>query len=142
MDPEDVARPPRFDGSELSVSAPIGRTPPEFGCSHAADVDYRFSLANERTYLAWIRTALASVAGGIAAAKALHFHHQSVRWLIACPPIVAGSLVGLEAAARWHRYEQAMRAKVPLPVGQRMKLIAFGLAAYALIALLAVVVGH
>ncbi|GAM70385.1 inner membrane protein [Vibrio sp. JCM 19236] len=28
--------------------------------------DYRFSLANERTYLAWIRTALALLAGAIA----------------------------------------------------------------------------
>ena len=27
--------------------------------------DYRFSLANERTFLAWIRTALAVLAGGV-----------------------------------------------------------------------------
>src|SRR5690606_39439436 len=30
--------------------------------------DYRFSLANERTFLAWIRTALALVGGGLAVA--------------------------------------------------------------------------
>ncbi|ART67329.1 hypothetical protein BTO20_00800 [Mycobacterium dioxanotrophicus] len=29
-------------------------------------VDYRFTLANERTYLAWIRTAMAFLAGGVA----------------------------------------------------------------------------
>ena len=28
--------------------------------------DYRFSLANERTLLAWLRTALALIAGGVA----------------------------------------------------------------------------
>jgi putative membrane protein len=28
--------------------------------------DYRFSLANERTFLAWIRTALAILASGVA----------------------------------------------------------------------------
>jgi uncharacterized membrane protein YidH (DUF202 family) len=31
--------------------------------------DYRFTLANERTFLAWIRTALALIAGGIAVAQ-------------------------------------------------------------------------
>src|SRR3546814_13520956 len=31
-----------------------------------AEPDYRFTLANERTFLAWIRTALALIAGGIA----------------------------------------------------------------------------
>jgi hypothetical protein len=31
--------------------------------------DYRFTLANERTFLAWIRTALALIAGGVAVAQ-------------------------------------------------------------------------
>src|SRR5207244_3986724 len=56
------------------------------------DIDYRFSLANERTFLAWIRTALALVAGGVAAAKALDFHHEVWRWVIAGPPILAAAL--------------------------------------------------
>ncbi|MDT5236302.1 MAG: putative rane protein, partial [Mycobacterium sp.] len=30
------------------------------------ELDYRFTLANERTFLAWIRTALALLAGGVA----------------------------------------------------------------------------
>jgi uncharacterized membrane protein YidH (DUF202 family) len=48
-------------------------------------LDYRFSLANERTFLAWIRTALALVAGGIVAAKALEFNHDVWRWILAVP---------------------------------------------------------
>jgi hypothetical protein len=31
--------------------------------------DYRFTFANERTFLAWIRTALALIAGGVAVAS-------------------------------------------------------------------------
>lgn len=33
------------------------------------DPDYRFSLANERTFLAWLRTALALLGGGVALAS-------------------------------------------------------------------------
>ncbi|MEI2422188.1 DUF202 domain-containing protein, partial [Arthrospira platensis SPKY2] len=35
--------------------------------SVGTDPDYRFSLANERTFLSWIRTSLALVAGGLGA---------------------------------------------------------------------------
>jgi putative membrane protein len=98
------------------------------------ETDYRFSLANERTYLAWIRTALALLAGGVAAAKAVEFHHEWVRWLIAAPPILAGGGLAVEAAARWRIYEHAMRGDLPLPVGRRITLIAVALSAYALLA--------
>jgi putative membrane protein len=103
------------------------------------EIDYRFSLANERTYLAWVRTALALVAGGIAAAKALDFHHSYLRWLVAAPPIVAGAALVLEARSRWGKYERLMRAGRQLPVGHRLRSIALVLAAYGLVALIAVV---
>jgi putative membrane protein len=101
------------------------------------EVDYRFSLANERTYLAWIRTALALVAGGIAAAKALNFDHEVWRWVIAAPPVLAGALLAAEAPARWRRYEDAMRAGRPLPVGRGMAAVGLALALYAVVALIA-----
>lgn len=104
------------------------------------ETDYRFSLANERTYLAWIRTALALVAGGVAAAKALDFHHEWARWLIAAPPILAGGVLALEAAARWRIYEHAMRAGLPLPVGRWLRLIAMAVCTYALLAGIAIAI--
>jgi putative membrane protein len=127
----DLSRNDRVDEASVADSDVYG-----------TDLDYRFSLANERTYLAWIRTALASVAGGIAAAKTIHFHHESVRWLISAPPIIAGSFLSLEAASRWRRYERAMRAQMPLPAGHWMKLLAISLATYALVALLAITLDH
>jgi putative membrane protein len=99
------------------------------------EIDYRFSLANERTFLAWIRTALALVAGGVAAAKALDFNHDVWRWVIAGPPMLAGALLALDARARWRRYEDAMRARRPLPAGRGIKLIGAALAVYAVVAL-------
>jgi putative membrane protein len=103
----------------------------------ARDLDYRFSLANERTFLAWTRTALALIAGGIAAAKALHFHHATWRWVVAGPPIVAGILLAADATVRWRTYEEAMRAGRRLPVGRGLRAIGILLCIYAILALLA-----
>jgi putative membrane protein len=99
------------------------------------EIDYRFTLANERTFLAWIRTALALVAGGVAAAKALDFDREVWRWVIAAPPIVAGAVLALDARARWRRYENAMRAQRPLPAGRGIQLIGAAVAVYAVVAL-------
>jgi putative membrane protein len=101
------------------------------------EIDYRFSLANERTFLSWIRTSLALLAGGIAAAKALNFDHETWRWLIATPPIVAGALLAAQAPARRRRYEEAMRSGRPLPAGRGMAAVGLGLAVYAVVALIA-----
>ena len=100
--------------------------------------DYRFSLANERTFLAWTRTALALIAGGVAAAKALDFHHDIWRWMIATPPILFGGVLAIDAVARWRTYENAMRTSGPLPVGRHLKLTGLALGAYAAIVLLAI----
>jgi putative membrane protein len=102
-------------------------------------IDYRFSLANERTFLSWIRTALALLAGGVAAAKAIHFDHELWRWVVGVPPVLAGALLAAEAPARWRRYEDAMRAGRALPVGRRMAAVGLGLAIYALVVLAAIV---
>jgi len=102
-------------------------------------VDYRFSLANERTYLSWLRTALALVAGGLAAAKALHFDHEVYRWVVAAPPIAAGAFLALQASVRWRRYETAMTAGEPLPAGRGLKAASVALSVYAAVALLATV---
>jgi putative membrane protein len=101
------------------------------------EIDYRFSLANERTYLAWIRTAFALVAGGVAAAKALNFNHEVLRWVIAAPAILAGALLALDAPVRWRSYDDAMRARRPLPARRGLRLVGVALAVYALVALVA-----
>jgi putative membrane protein len=78
--------------------------------------DYRFSLANERTYLAWIRTALSILAGAVLV-------HQFASRLQPRGLVLAGTvlLCGLAAAMcglayfRWRANEIAMRHAQPLP---------------------------
>ena len=106
----------------------------------ADELDARFSLANERTFLAWIRTSVALVAGGLVAAKALQFHHDVWRWVVAVPPIVAGAVLALESRRRWRLVESAMRAGRPLPVGRGLSLIAVFVAVYAVVVLVAATV--
>jgi putative membrane protein len=120
----------QHDGSAEEFPAPTDTTAPA--------IDYRFSLANERTYLAWIRTSFALLAGGIAAAKALGFHHEFWRWTVAAPPILIAIALMIEATQRWYAYEEAMRHDRRLPVGRWLKPLTVILVAYAVLALLAV----
>ena len=77
--------------------------------------DPRFTLANERTFLAWVRTALALLAGGVAL-HALDVPHTGwLRALLVVLLIGVGALVCLFALVRWARVERAMRLREPLP---------------------------
>jgi putative membrane protein len=92
--------------------------------------DPRFTLANERTYLAWNRTALALVGGGLAAAQLLHFETEAIRLCIALPPIALGGALAAVSYRRWEANERAMRLGKPLPAGPP-RLLAYGLAVMA-----------
>jgi putative membrane protein len=77
--------------------------------------DYRFSFANERTFLAWIRTALALVAAGVALdVLGLSVAHDVER--VAAMTLVAlGVVIAAVAWLRWALAERAMRRARPLP---------------------------
>ncbi|QNQ91431.1 DUF202 domain-containing protein [Corynebacterium poyangense] len=79
--------------------------------------DARFTLANERTFLAWTRTSLAFMAGGVAL-EAFPIDHVSpaVRTTMAICVIAVGLVIALGASVRWVRVERAMRHDKPLPV--------------------------
>ena len=76
----------------------------------------QFQLANERTYLAWLRTALALVASGVAAARllagqTLHWAWETVGVLL----IMAGVVTAALARRRWRAMDAAIREGEPLP---------------------------
>jgi len=78
------------------------------------DPDPRFTFANERTFLAWNRTALALIAAGLAAAQFLKFNLHGLRLLIAVPLIVLGAALALASYLHWEDSERAMRLRQPL----------------------------
>ena len=99
-----------------------------------SEPDPRFSLANERTFLAWIRTALALVAGA-AAVDALPLPlPDAVQRALAAGLALAALLTALAAWRGWARTERAMREGAPLPANPAMVvvLVAVALAAVVL----------
>ncbi|MCF6391065.1 DUF202 domain-containing protein [Mycobacterium sp. MBM] len=78
--------------------------------------DYRFTLANERTFLAWIRTALALIAGGIAVVQFVpSFGIPGVRHGLSVVLTAGGGLLAVLAVRRWQRVQAAMRRHEDLP---------------------------
>lgn len=110
----------RFDPRELQR---VGTTP-----------DYRFSLANERTFLAWLRTALALVAGGLAVAQfvpPLPIRH--LREVIAIALLLLGGTVAIRSVGHWVRIERAMRLGRDLPASRFPAVLAIVVSAVALV---------
>ena len=107
--------------------------------SSGAEPDPRFSFANERTFLAWIRTAVALVAAGVAlAAFAADLGPAGLRRGVAVALILLGGLISGTAFRRWYRAEQALRTRSPLPLPQLAPVLAYGVAVLAVLVLIAV----
>ena len=93
--------------------------------------DYRFSLANERTFLAWIRTALGFLAAGVGLDQlAPDFATPVIRELLLC--LFAGGLA-IYGYLRWLRNEKAMRLKEDLPYTHSLLIISLMLMIVAVI---------
>ncbi|MGK0151652.1 YidH family protein [Pseudomonas putida] len=97
--------------------------------------DPRFTLANERTFLAWIRTALALLGGAIAIET---FAGQVLQaplrlWLVGGLMLLS-TLLSAGACLRWLRVERALRQRRPLPLPALVPMLALGCLVAALMA--------
>ena len=96
------------------------------------DPDYRFTLANERTFLAWIRTALALAAGGLAALTILDDLRGDE--VLGIGLLTLGFATAATSYRRWALNERAMRLEEPLPPSRLPLVMAIGVALVALVA--------
>ncbi len=101
--------------------------------------DPRFSLANERTFLAWIRTGLALIAGGVAIEGFALNLDPDVRGVVVVILVLLGLAVAVGAGVRWLRVERAMRQEraLPFPVLIPFLVLATVVAAAAVLVLVA-----
>ena len=99
-------------------------------------VDYRFLLANERTFLAWIRTALGIIAGGVALDQFVVVKgDQGVTSVVAILTILLGAVIAIVGTARWSRTDHAMREHRPIHRSRGVVIVGLS------VALIAAVVG-
>ncbi len=78
--------------------------------------DYRFTYANERTFLAWVRTSVALIGVGVAAAQFLPpLDVPGGRRAVGTAFIVLGAGLCLVARRQWSCNDRAMRHGAPLP---------------------------
>jgi putative membrane protein len=101
--------------------------------------DYRMSLAAERTYLAYVRTALALLAGGVAVVGALpHAGHEGLRRVIGVLLVLVGLVLAVSARLRWREVDEAMRRGEALPRSGAITPVSVGVVLAAALALVLV----
>ena len=106
-----------------------------------SDPDPRFSLANERTFLAWVRSGLALVALGIAVATFVSTTEtRGTSVLLSVSLIVLGGVLSSMGWLRWLQVERAMRHGRGIPPTTLGLVIAIGIGVLALVAVAVVLI--
>lgn len=104
--------------------------------------DYRFSLANERTFLAWLRTSMAWMAGAIAVKQFVpSLGSDELRYALGLLLALLGLVSSVAAYRRWGATERAMRESRPLPHTGILALLATGMTLVGVVVVLTVTVG-
>jgi putative membrane protein len=108
-------------------------TPPRTtGAAEEFEPDYRFTLANERTFLAWLRTALALLAAAVAVVQLVpEFAFPGARHIVGGLLVVMAVITAAAGLRRWELVDCAIRRGLPLPHHQTPRVLTVGLIAVA-----------
>lgn len=100
-----------------------------------SEPDARFTFANERTFLAWTRTALAFVVAGLGVVQLLP-PFPGVPWgrhVLGVPLIVIGAVIAITSYSQWVRSQQALRRGQPLPRSVLPRILAIAITVMAIV---------
>ncbi len=102
--------------------------------------DYRFTLANERTFLAWLRTSLSLLAAGVAVVQLVPaFPLPGARAVTGGLLAVLAVVSAASGVLRWRSVETAIRHARPLPPQRIPWVLGTGLVVLALFGLALIV---
>jgi putative membrane protein len=132
-----AGRSARKQGGERVTDHPGGDDSPVTSESgDGAEPDARYTFANERTFLAWSRTSLALVVGGLAIAQLLP-PFPGIPWgrhIIGTPLILLGCAVSVISYLEWKASQRALRHGRPLPRSRLPQVLAIAITVIGLIA--------
>ncbi len=114
--------------AEETEQAPVRSSMARRLLAGGQEPDPRFTLANERTFLAWIRTSLALVAGAIAIEGFTeHLLSPTMRLFLGAALSILALLMAVVSALRWLQVERALRHQRALPLPVLVPLITLAL---------------
>lgn len=128
---------PRGRGKSTVTDQPGGRDPATTSTDDdGTEPDARYTFASERTFLAWSRTSLALVVGGLAIAQLLP-PFPGIPWgrhVIGTPLILLGCAVSVISYLEWKASQRALRHGQPLPRSRLPQILAIAITVIGLIA--------
>lgn len=129
----------------MRAIATAGSTPApadDGGPAAETEPDARFTFANERTFLAWTRTALAFVVAGLAIVQLLP-PFPGVPWgrhVLGVPLIAIGAVIAVVSYGQWVRSQRAIRRGEPLPRSVLPQILAASITIMSVIAVIVLLV--
>jgi putative membrane protein len=117
-----------------STTTPAGERDADNAQEH--EIDYRFTMANERTFLSWQRTALGLLAAAVALVQLVpELAVPGARRLLGVGLALLAILTSGMGLLRWQQADRAMRHGDPLPRHPSPAYLAVGLCLVGLVAL-------
>ena len=117
-----------------STTTPAGERDADNAQEH--ELDYRFTMANERTFLSWQRTALGLLAAAVALVQLVpELTVPGARRLLGVGLALLAILTSGMGLLRWQQADRAMRHGDPLPRHPSPAYLAVGLCLVGLVAL-------